>query len=193
MGDIADWHIEQMVDANIEDYYIDNFYKNVRRKSRNNFNNRGNKKMVIQGKALWASVQAPNEKFPPPVYCIDLVIDQELADTLTADGVSVKTNKENGELTVKAKRAQFRKDGTLNTKPNCVDMAKQPFTDLIGNGSLVNLQVNVFDWEFAGKKGRSLDFVGVQVVEHVAFSGSSDEFESTEDGVDSGDFDEEEF
>ena len=148
--------------------------------------------MVIQGKAHWASVQTPNDKFPPPVYCVDLEIDEANAATLRADGITVK--EKDGMLTVKAKRKQFRKDGTLNTKPNCVDGQKRPFEDLIGNGSLVNLQVNAFDWEFAGKKGRSLDFVGIQVLDHVEFSGTSDEFAVSDidtPDVNDGDFDEE--
>jgi len=132
--------------------------------------------MVIQGKAMWCSVQAPNDKFPPPVYCTDLIIDEANAETLRALGVKVKDT--DGVLSVKAKRKQFRKDGTLNTKPNCVDANKKPFEDLIGNGSLVNLQVNVFDWEFAGNTGKSLDFVGIQVLELVPFAGNEDEFEA---------------
>jgi len=125
--------------------------------------------MVIQGLAEWCSVQAPNDRFPPATYETDLVIDESNAETLRADGITVK--EKDGKLWVKAKRKQFRTDGTLNTKPNCVDANKKPFTDLIGNGSLVNLQVNAFDWEFAGKKGRSLDFVGIQVFYLVEFSG----------------------
>lgn len=141
-----------------------------------NIINRGNKKMVIQGKAMWCSVQSPNDKFPPPVYCVDLYIDDTNAEMLRSQGIKVKEKE--GKLYVKAKRNQFRKDGTLNTKPNCVDSNKNPFEDLVGNGSLVNLQVNIFDWEFAGKTGKSLDFVGLQVLELVTFSGTEDEFES---------------
>ena len=148
--------------------------------------------MVIQGLAMWCSVQAPNDKFPPPVYVTDLIVDEANAATLTAAGIKVKDV--DGELSVKAKRKQFRKDGTLNTKPNCVDANKRPFGDLIGNGSLVNLQVNPYDWEFAGKKGRSLDFVGIQVLELVEFSGGNkDEFEASDVAPDvaDGEFDEE--
>ena len=147
---------------------------------------------VIQGKAYWASVQAPNDKFPPPKYCIDLVVDEATAATLRAEGLKVE-EKEGQGLTLKAKRNQFRKDGTLNTKPNVVDANKKPFEDLIGNGSLVNLQYNPYDWEFAGNKGKSADLVGVQVLEHVAFSGTSDEFEAAAEtpDVDDGEFDDE--
>ena len=147
---------------------------------------------VINGKAYWASVQAPNDKFPPPKYEMDVVVDEATAEVLRADGLTVK-DKEGQGLTFKVKRNQFRKDGTLNNKPNCVDANKRPFEDLIGNGSVVNVQYNPFDWEFAGKTGRSADFVGVQVMEHVAFSGTSDEFEAvagTPDVAD-GDFDDE--
>jgi len=148
--------------------------------------------MVIQGRAHWCSVQAPNDKFPPPVYVVDLEVDESNAATLRADGITVK--EKDGLLFIKAKRKQFRKDGTLNTKPNCVDANKRPFEDLIGNGSLVNLQVNAFDWEFAGKKGRSLDFVGIQVLDLVEFSGTKDEFEAgnaSSPDVADGEFDEE--
>jgi len=63
---------------------------------------RGNKKMVIQGRANWACVQAPNDKFPPPVYCVDLVIDDANAATLRTAGINVK--EKDGELFIKAKR-----------------------------------------------------------------------------------------
>jgi len=135
--------------------------------------------MVIQGKVKWCSVQQPNDKFPPPVYVTDVVIDDTTAAMLKGLNITVKDN--DGEFSVKAKRKQFRKDGSLNTKPNCVDAKKQPFEKLVGNGSLCNVQVNVYDWEFAGKKGTSLDFVGLQVLEHVSFEG--DEFEAAEDGA----------
>ena len=135
--------------------------------------------MVIQGKAHWCSIQAPNDKFPPPAYMVDLSVSEEDADMLRGKGINIK-EKDGQGLCFKAKRNQFRKDGTLNTKPNCVDVYKKPFDDLIGNGSLVNLQINIFDWEFGGKTGTSADFVGIQVLDLVEFSGSNDEFKAAE-------------
>lgn len=132
---------------------------------------------IVQGKAFWASVQSPNEKFPPPKYTIDLVVDEETAEKLRAEGLNV-VNREGQGLTLKAKRNQFRKDGTLNTKPNIVDANKEKFEDLVGNGSIINLQYNAYDWEFAGKTGRSADLVGVQILELVPYGG--DEFEQVE-------------
>lgn len=136
-------------------------------------------------KVKWASVQAPNEKFTPQ-WCIDGVLDEATARELHAQGLNVKKDKE-GDLILKFKRNVYRKDGNRNQAPRIVGPDKQPFLDLIGNGSVCNIQYSTYDWDYAGKSGKGTDLIAVQVVEHVPFEGQEDEFDaiSESSGVDS--------
>lgn len=128
---------------------------------------------IVQGKAMWASVQTPNTKFEP-VYCIDLVISKKDADTIKKQGLKVKTN-DDGEYYVKFKRKLFKKGGDQNKKPKVVDANRQPFAGLIGNGSIVNVQYSVYEWDNSFGSGISADLSGVQVIELVEFTGGDGE------------------
>lgn len=140
---------------------------------------RGNKMAVVQGKAYWASVQSPNTTFDP-VYSIDLHVDIDTARKLKAEGLKVKKD-DDGNLVVKFKRKAFKKDGSPMSKPTVVDRAKRPLTELIGNGSLVNVSYNVFDWSFGGKSGKSGGLNGVQVLDLIPYeSKAADDFEVLE-------------
>jgi len=133
---------------------------------------------VAQGKAVWASIQAPNTTYEP-VYSIDLVVDKDTAKRLESEGLDVK--KKDDELVVKFKRKAFRKDGTPNTKPDVVDAHKQPVTDLVGNGSIVKVAYTPFEWSYAGKSGVTGWLNAVQVLELVPYSsGGVGEFEEEE-------------
>lgn len=135
---------------------------------------------VIQGKVKWASLQQPNTTFEP-VYSVDVVLDKEKAVQLKKEGLPVKKN-DDGEFILKAKRKAKRKDGSDNTKPRVVDGNKNPVSDLIGNGSLCNVQYQTFDWSYAGKSGIGVDLIAVQVLELVPYSGGvEDEFDTVGD------------
>ena len=43
--------------------------------------------------------------------------------------------------------------------------------DVVGNGSIVNIQYRVYDWEFEGDKGTKAELVAVQVIELVEYVG----------------------
>lgn len=147
--------------------------------------------MVVQGKAFWASVQSPNTTYDP-VYSVDLVVDLETAKRLKAEGLEVKKKKEGdkgfeaGDLVVKFKRKAFKKSGEPNSAPTVVDAKKNPFSELIGNGSVVKVSYTPFEWSYAGKSGTTGWLNAVQVIEHVPYEGGFgvDEFES-EEGTDS--------
>jgi len=44
---------------------------------------------VLEGKAYWASVTTPNTTFEP-VYTVDLVVDDEVANDFEARGFRIK-------------------------------------------------------------------------------------------------------
>ena len=122
--------------------------------------------MKIQGKAMWACIQAPNTKFEP-VWSIDLLIeDRQVAGAKKAGLVVKKT--EDGNL-VRFRRNVTRSDGTENDKPVVVDAKKQPITALVGNGSLVNVQFREYDWDNKFGSGKGFDLQGVQVLALVSY------------------------
>jgi len=135
--------------------------------------------MKIKGIANWACVQTPNVKFEP-TYQIDVTIDAKQAKEVKATGISVKET-DDGEFIVKLRRKQFKKDGSENKKPRVVDAHKQPFEGLIGNGSLVNVIFNVFEWKNNFGAGISADLRGVQVLELVEY-GDDEDFEEEDGG-----------
>ena len=121
---------------------------------------------TIQGKAYWASITSPNTTFDP-VYQIDLAIDDETAEQLSAKGINVKDD-ERGKI-VKFKRRVNRADGTNNPSPKLVDSAKNPIDVLVGNGSDVKVMYKEYDWNYAGKTGVGLDLQAVQVINLIPY------------------------
>lgn len=122
--------------------------------------------MKVRGIAMWASVQSPNTTFDP-VYCVDLIVDDENAKAIKNVGLRVKKTEEGN--VVKFKRKQFKADKTENEKPVVVDAHKNPFTKLIGNGSEVIVQFSTYEWSNNFGSGVSADLQGVQVIKHVPF------------------------
>lgn len=143
---------------------------------------------IVEGIALWASVQEPNTTFDPR-YSIDLVIDDETKEILEAQGLPIKKAEDvkeaskYGKWVVKFKQPAInKKTGQANPAPIVLDAKKNPFTDLIGNGSRVKVAVNISEWSFGNKKGIAGYLKGVQVLDLVPYSKSPvDEFEE-EDG-----------
>ena len=121
---------------------------------------------TVEGKAYWASITRPNTTFDP-VYQIDVAVDDITAKDFASRGVTVKED-ERGKV-LKFKRKVERQDGTANPMPRLVDAKKNPIDVLIGNGSQVKVLYKEFEWEFAGKSGRSLDLQAVQVIDLIPY------------------------
>jgi hypothetical protein len=143
--------------------------------------------MAIQeGRAYWASITSPNTRYEP-VYTVDLVLDDEVADKFESDGYRVKTLIVNDEVvgrSINIKRKVNKANGNgMNKVPLLLDKNKIPMDELIGNGSLVKVQYN--EWETENKFGKfkGLDLQAVQVLDLVPYkSGDGDEFEAIEGG-----------
>ena len=128
----------------------------------------------------WASVIEPNTKFEHR-WEIDAILNSEQAAQLVDAGVKIKDVEGVQTLRFKRKCTGTKKDGgTFKLDPpKVVDAAKQPFTSLIGNGSLVNIAYTIRKGEMMGKPYCKADLDAVQVLELVEYGGAgggADEF-----------------
>jgi len=122
----------------------------------------------FKGKAMWAAVQTPNTKFDPR-WCVDLIVE---GDEITrAKKIGLKVHEKNGDSILKFTRKVQRKDGTENRQPIVVDASTNPTDAMIGNGSVVNVQVRPFTYKNrqTGESMTSADLHAIQILELVEF------------------------
>jgi len=122
--------------------------------------------MIVEGTAYWASIKTPNTTFEP-MYTINLVVDQGIADDFASRGHSVKQMDEGPALVIK--RKVNGPNGMVRSAPRLLDQNKQEINLAVGNGSKVRVQCNEYAWEYAGKAGKSLDLQAVQIVDLVEY------------------------
>ena len=138
----------------------------------------------ISGTAYWAKVHQPhydqyNEK---GIFSIDVTVDaktkKQLQDLGLGPRIKNKGDERNDFITIK--RKYTRKDGTKNSAPRVVDSKRTPVSPdiLIGNGSLVNVAFDTYDYDIKGNKGVGSSLKAVQVTKLVEYSPSEnlDEF-----------------
>jgi hypothetical protein len=142
--------------------------------------------MAIQeGIAYWASVTTPNTKYEP-VYTVDLVVSDDVANDFEARGFKTKEITMNDEVVGKAitfKRKVNGPNGMVRQSPKLLDANKVPMDELVGNGSKVRVQYN--EWETSNKYGdfKGLDFQAMQVIDLVQYKSSDgSEFDAIEGG-----------
>jgi hypothetical protein len=69
------------------------------------------------------------------------------------------------------RRATFEKTGDPNQPVKVVDGQLMPLEpNSIGNGSVVNVQIKQWDWEFNKRTGTSTEIVAIQVTQLVEFN-----------------------
>lgn len=122
--------------------------------------------MIIDGTAYWASIKTPNTTFEP-VYTVNLVVSQDVADDFASKGHTVKQMDEGPALIIK--RKVNGPNGMVRNAPRLLDQNKQDVNLAVGNGSKVRVQCNEYDWEYAGKEGKSLDLQAVQIIDLVEY------------------------
>mgnify|MGYP003120230731 FL=1 len=133
---------------------------------------------ILNGIAKWASITTPNTKFEP-VYTVDLIVDQEIADDFAARGHKVKQHDEGPALVIK--RKVNGPNGMTRPAPRLLNADKQEINVAVGNGSKVRVQFNEYSGE--GKYGpyQGLDLQAVQVTDLVEYK-SADGEELLSDG-----------
>ena len=122
--------------------------------------------MIIDGTAYWASIKTPNTTFEP-VFTVNLVVSQDVADDFASKGHTVKQMDEGPALIIK--RKVNGPNGMVRNAPRLLDQNKQDVNLAVGNGSKVRVQCNEYEWEYAGKEGKSLDLQAVQIIDLVEY------------------------
>ena len=121
---------------------------------------------ILEGSVKWASITTPNTKFEP-VYTIDLIVDEQTANDFASRGHKVKQHDEGPALVIK--RKVHGPNGITRPAPRLLDKDKQEINVAVGNGSKVRVQCNEYEWEYAGKEGKSLDLQAVQIIDLVEY------------------------
>jgi len=124
----------------------------------------------------WAKLSAPVEPFPGTRQW-ELQIattDKAIADTWAANHLTVKPvlNKDKTPVTpakyaVNLKRKAVKADGNNNAPVKVVDISAQPITNgqlsKVGNGSIGNVIVYQYPYEYMGNTGITSSLTAVQI------------------------------
>ena len=130
--------------------------------------------MAVQtGESKWASITNPNTTYEP-VYCINLIVEDTIAEDFESRGFKVKDMDEGRALVFKRKVTGA--NGRTNEKPKLYDKSKNEIDVSVGNGSKVRVQYKEWEVNRNGKNFKGLDLMAVQVLDLVSYNGAGDEF-----------------
>jgi len=129
----------------------------------------------IVGSAMWCKVYEPDTKYAP-MWKLDLVLTDAEAQKLKDVGIKVKRN-DDGNYQYKFKRKVTGAKGQSNRPPVVVGPDKEPFTQLVGNGSKVCIIYKVYEWKNNFGKGVGADLDKIMVLEHIPYSAGGSEEE----------------
>lgn len=138
---------------------------------------------IVEGVAMWASVTTPNTTYTP-VYTVNLVVDEDVANDFRSRGFTVKDMDEGPALVIK--RKVNGKNGQVNSAPKLLDRNKEPLNVSVGNGSKVRVQYKEWESTWNGTLYKGLDFQAMQVIELVEYASPDgaefDVLDSNDDG-----------
>ena len=122
---------------------------------------------LVEGVAYWASVTTPNTTYTP-VYTVNLVVTDEVANAFRSRGFTVKDMEEGPALLIK--RKVNGPNGMIRPAPKLLDQNKQPLNTSVGNGSKVKVQYKEWESTWNGTVYKGLDFQAMQVLELVEYA-----------------------
>ena len=125
--------------------------------------------MVIEGVSQWASILTPNTTYEPK-YCIDLILAEQIAEDLKAQGYNIK-DKEDGP-TITISRKVNGPNGMIRKAPALMDAQKATLDCLVGNGSKVRVQARPWEMNRNGQDFKGLELQAVQVIDLIEYRGA---------------------
>ena len=132
--------------------------------------------VYLTGKAMWAKLDKPDELYNK--YCIDLYLDKGSMKKFKDSGIQVEIKEKDGEEYVRLRRDPDKLFEGMPEKPkkliwNAETEEYDLFPGLIGNGSIVNCKVSVYDTTKG--KGHRLEAVAVEDLVEYNEGGSEEE------------------
>lgn len=142
---------------------------------------------VISGTAYWASVHKPNTTYDPK-WTIELIVDKdeaakfksrvdELKETGKENTPAIKKDEEKGGYSIRVDQRVEQADGSPNQPPRVIDLEGQPFDELIGNGSQVEVLYNLGRSTYKNKTYIKAYLRAVKVIEHVPYKSNDPDAE----------------
>jgi hypothetical protein len=122
---------------------------------------------LVEGVAYWASITTPNTTYTP-VYTVNLVVSDEVANDFRSRGFTVKDMEEGPALLIK--RKVDGPNGMVRPAPKLLDQNKQPLSVSVGNGSKVKVQYKEWESTWNGTLYKGLDLQAMQVLELVEYA-----------------------
>lgn len=117
---------------------------------------------------FWVHLDTPDTAFGNNKWCLEMRLEDEVAEQMKAIGFDVKDKVKDGVTTknvLKAKKEVLTRAGKEQTKPKVVGPdGRTLFTDKIGNGSVLNLQLSCKAWPINGAWQLSCYVDAAQVV-----------------------------
>ena len=133
---------------------------------------------ILEGTAYWASITTPNTKYEP-VYTVNLVVDEEVANDFASRGHKIKQMDEGPAVVIK--RKVNGPNGRVRSAPRLLDTTKETVSVAVGNGSKVRVQYNEYEGENKYGPYQGLDLQAVQILDLVPYK-NADGSEFFEDG-----------
>lgn len=144
--------------------------------------------MIIRAKAFWAKLQKPAVNYNKDGFewTVDLSVDDKTKAAMINDGFpksAFKNKDDDRGWFITFRRKTVKADGTDAKPIDVVGRDKQPFTKLIGNGTVVNAKVFCEERSTPdGKKYFHKAITGIQIWEHVEYESKNEEFPTDESG-----------
>lgn len=138
--------------------------------------------IIKQATISWPHLVTPSTKFNADgTYEVRAEISDDDAKALRDLGVNVR--KDDGKNVISLKKKAKNKNGEVQKPPQVVTADLEVMTEdeirRIGNGTVANLRVRTYTWEFGGKSGTSAVLEGVQILKlEVYDSGDAESFEA---------------
>lgn len=127
------------------------------------------KTFYFSGTANWAKVYEPVEaydKTKPKEFTIQVELDEKSYDLFRQSGSQLRPKKgTEREFTFRCPSTALIKGEVAHFAPKVVDKNNEDFNEKIGNGSKVDIKVEVYDT----RMGKGTRLSGVRVVEYIPY------------------------